>query len=147
MEHNGVESYRGSKIMWDISEIDGSGFWKATAAVVTPPGAWSPPEVTSVHDIPGRFNSEEEARERVLRMAREVVDGRSSRPVTVSPSFAASDLTNRLGKSSSTARGPKIFMRGCVLLILSAAFFLIAVFYDNSSSGRNLRICSLSAEF
>src|ERR1051325_6563361 len=61
VEHSGVDNYRGMEIKWAISEIDGSGLWRATAAIVTPPGAWSPPAVKSVPDIPERFNSEENA--------------------------------------------------------------------------------------
>ncbi len=134
--HNGVENYRGTDIMWDISEIDGSGFWKGTAAIVTPPSAWSPAGVKSVSDIPERFNSEEEARESVLKLARKLADGRSSRPVKLPRLSAGSDLTNRLGDSSSS-HSPEIFMRGRRCLVLIAAVFLLALYYDNSSFARN----------
>src|ERR1044072_10052482 len=100
VEHNGTENYGRTEINGEISKIPGSGFWRGTAAIVTPPVKWSPPEVRTVPDIPERFNSEEDARESVLRLAREVVDGRSSRPVKVSSLSTGSDLTNRSGTDS-----------------------------------------------
>ena len=136
MMHNRVENYRGTEIIWDISEIDGSGFWKGTAAIVTPPGPWSPPRVRDVPDIPERFNAEEEARESVLKLAREWVEGRPSQRVKVDRLSARSDLTNGLGNSAA-AHSPEIFMRGTLCLVLVAALFLLAVFYDASSSARN----------
>ena len=48
---------------------------------MTPPGTWSPLAVKNVPDIHERFNSEEDAQESMSRLARELVDGRSSRPV------------------------------------------------------------------
>ena len=137
VEHNGTENYRGTEIKWEMSEIAGSGFWRGTAAIVTPPGEWSPPEVRTVPDIPERFNSEEDARESVLRLAREVVDGRSSRAVKVSRLSAGSDVTNRLGNYSSRSHGPEIATRASVCLILIAALLLVAGFFDYSSPARN----------
>jgi hypothetical protein len=136
MMHNGVENYRGTEIIWDISEIDGSGFWKGTAAIVIPPGPWSPPRVRDVPDIPERFNAEEEARESVLKLARQLVEGRSSPRVKLNRLSAHSDLTNGLGNSSAS-HSAEISMRGSICLVLIAAVFLLAVFYDYSSSARH----------
>jgi hypothetical protein len=73
-EHNGVENYRRSAITSEISEIDGSGFWRGTAAIVTTPTAFAPPAVKSIPVIPDRFNSEQQALETILRLTRGVVD-------------------------------------------------------------------------
>ena len=137
VEHSGVDNYRGMEIKWAISEIDGSGLWRATAAIVTPPGAWSPPAVKSVPDIPERFNSEENAQESVSRLSRELVDGHSSHSVRLSALSLGSTLTNRSGTSLSSSESQKILMRAGVCLTLIAVLFLFAAFFDNSSSVRD----------
>ena len=58
-EHNGVENYRRNAINSEISEIDGSGFWRGTAAIITTLAAFAPPAVKSIPVIPDRFNSEQ----------------------------------------------------------------------------------------
>ena len=58
----------------ESSEIDGSGFWKGTSAIVTPPADFALPAVKSVPAIPDRFNSGQEALETILRLAWGFVD-------------------------------------------------------------------------
>jgi len=78
MAYNGVEEYRGCKINWVIARVDGAG-WRGTAVVMLP-AATTPqrlPDARSVPGIPERFTSENEAREMVLKLAREFIDNGS----------------------------------------------------------------------
>jgi hypothetical protein len=78
MAYNGVEEYRGCKIISVIGRINGAG-WRGTAVVMLPAEITlqRPPEARSVPGIPERFTSENEAREMVLKLAREFIDNRS----------------------------------------------------------------------
>jgi hypothetical protein len=109
-EHNGVENYRGKEIKWEISEIDGSGFWRGMAAIVTPPAAFAPPAVKSVPAIPDRFNSEQEALETIFRLARGFVD---SGMKVQEPEYTAQKNCRPLRDQRSGA-----FMVLCALLFL-----------------------------
>jgi hypothetical protein len=79
MSCNGVEEYHGCKINWVIGRINGTGFWRGTALVMLGAEA-SPqqlPEVRTVPGIPEGFISQSEAREMVLKIAREFIDSGS----------------------------------------------------------------------
>ena len=73
--HNGVQNYKGYKIMWDIARIVSTPFWKGTAAIVSPPD--SSPGISRVATVPGiaeRFDSEDEARATIIATARQFID-------------------------------------------------------------------------
>jgi hypothetical protein len=69
----GIEEYFDCTIHWDTSTSPDANLWRARAAVVCLSGSFGSPN----HAITGdRFKSEEEARNYVLRRAKEWVDER-----------------------------------------------------------------------
>jgi hypothetical protein len=69
--------HRGYRIVWDARPVPGTGFWTGKAAVVAPlcPGAAH--SVYPLGELDG-FDSEEDARNHLIRAAMEWID-RSSR--------------------------------------------------------------------
>jgi hypothetical protein len=74
-----TEEYHGYIIHWDTVETPNTGGWTARAAIVSPaePVDLSAIPVTGKLD---RFATEEEARDHVIRAAREWIDGVLNRP-------------------------------------------------------------------
>ena len=69
-----AEEYKGFVINWDVAQMADTGLWKVKAAVVTPPDESG---ISSVHPVPGtedRFTTEEEARQCLMRNARDWID-------------------------------------------------------------------------
>ena len=94
----------------ESSEIDGSGFWKGTSAIVTPPADFALPAVKSVPAIPDRFNSGQEALETILRLAWGFVDSGMKIQET---NIQRKRMPGRCANSV-----PRVFMVLCVLLFL-----------------------------
>jgi hypothetical protein len=72
---SGIEQYRGYTIHWNTMSPADANLWRAKAGIITPPDTFGIP--SAIFGITGdRFKSEAEAREYVLRAARERVDER-----------------------------------------------------------------------
>jgi hypothetical protein len=72
---SGTEEYRGYTISWDVSSSRGSSIWTIQAGIVGPPDASGVP--STIHRITAdRASSEAEARDYLLRAAKEWVDSR-----------------------------------------------------------------------
>ena len=75
----GSEEYRGHEINWDIAPAPQARLWKAQASIVLPLDASG---VSNVYTLAGpfdRFQTEAEAREHVIRAAKEWIDKQHGR--------------------------------------------------------------------
>jgi hypothetical protein len=76
---NTVEEYRGYIIKWDVTDDRTTGLWKGTGVVQIGGDA---PEPTEIHSVPGRvygFKSGDEARDHIIRTAKEWIDQKLER--------------------------------------------------------------------
>jgi hypothetical protein len=70
-----TEEYRGCIINWDVTDDAVTGLWKGTGTVQARAEAGA----DEVYSVPGRvygFKSSEEAREHIIRTAKEWIDSR-----------------------------------------------------------------------
>ena len=75
-----TEHYRGFIINWDVTDDAVTGLWKGTGVVESLPDAAG---ANQIHSVPGRiygFKSCEEAKEYILRIAKEWIDDKASSP-------------------------------------------------------------------